>query len=58
MVLLGDVQEALDPHRRRGVSFGLHSTAFQTTYPPRWGVWENDTSWFFERVEALTSQIE
>ena len=26
---------------RRGVSFGLHSTTFQTMYPPRWGVWEN-----------------
>jgi hypothetical protein len=39
---------------RRGVSFGLHSTAFQTMYPPRWGVWENDTSWFFERVRKLT----
>ena len=39
---------------RRGVSFGLHSTTFQTMYPPRWGVWENDTSWFFEQVKALT----
>jgi hypothetical protein len=41
---------------RRGVSFGLHSTTFQTMYPPQWGMWENETRWFFERVKALTSQ--
>jgi hypothetical protein len=40
---------------RRGVSFGLHSTTFQTMYPPRWRVWENDTTWFFDRVKTLTS---
>jgi hypothetical protein len=40
---------------KRCVSFGLHSTTFQTMYPPRWGVWENDTGWFFKRVQALTA---
>jgi hypothetical protein len=39
---------------RRGVSFGLHSTVFQTMFPPRWGVWENETRWFFQRVSAMT----
>ena len=40
----------------RGVSFGLHSIVFQTMFPPRWGVWENETSWFFERVRTLTQR--
>ena len=28
---------------------------FQTMWPPRWGVWSNETSWFFRRVKDLTS---
>jgi len=47
-------EQAFDALLRRGVSFGLHSTVFQTMYPPRWGVWENETTWFFERVKALS----
>lgn len=40
----------------RGVSFGLHSTPyFQTMWPPKWGVWENDTKWFFEKVREVIS---
>ena len=40
----------------RGVSFGLHSTPyFQTVWPPRWGVWENDTLWFFRKVREITA---
>lgn len=35
----------------RGASFGLHSTPYlQTMWPPRWGVWENEVHWFFEKV--------
>ncbi|MCJ7549722.1 MAG: hypothetical protein MUQ30_08590 [Anaerolineae bacterium] len=47
-------QRAFDALLRQGVSFGLHSTCFQTMYPPRWGIWDNETTWFFERVKALT----
>ncbi len=39
---------------KRGVSFGLHSILFQTMFPPKWGVWENGTKWFFDKVKALT----
>ena len=40
---------------QRGVSFGLHSTAyFQTMWPPKWGVWGNETLWFFRNVKAWT----
>jgi hypothetical protein len=40
---------------RRGVSFGLHSDiCFQSMFPPKWGVWENETLWFFRRVRELT----
>jgi hypothetical protein len=39
----------------RGASFGLHSGPYlQTMWPPRWGVWENETMWFFRRVRELT----
>ncbi len=47
-------ETCFDALLERGVSFGLHSTIFQTMFPPRWGVWDNETSWFFERVGALT----
>ena len=47
-------EEAFESLVRRGVSFGLHSILFQTMFPPRWGVWENETMWFFQRVKALT----
>ena len=47
-------EQAFDAMVNRGVSFGLHSTFFQTMFPPKWGVWENDTTWFFDRVSHLT----
>ena len=47
-------QQAFDALVKRGISFGLHSIYFQTMYPPRWGVWDNETKWFFERVKQLT----
>jgi hypothetical protein len=47
-------ERAFDALVRQGVSFGLHSTYFQTMFPPRWGVWENETAWFFGKVKALT----
>ena len=47
-------QQAFDALVKRGISFGLHSTYFQTMFPPRWGVWDNETKWFFERVKQLT----
>jgi hypothetical protein len=50
-----DLAHKVEALLRRGVSFDLHSTTFQTMYPPRWGVWENDTSCFSKRVQALTS---
>ncbi len=37
----------------RGVSFGLHSKNQQTMWPPKWGVWEPDHLWFFEKSRAL-----
>ena len=39
---------------KRGVSFGLHSDCFQTMWPPKWGIWENDILWFFRKVKGLT----
>jgi len=48
--------QAFEALIRRGVSFGLHSIYFQTMFPPRWGVWENETTWFFRRVRELTQQ--
>ncbi len=40
----------------REVSFGLHSILFQTMFPPKWGVWGSETSWFFQRVSQLTEE--
>ncbi len=37
-----------------GVSFGLHSLIFQTMWPPKWGVWPNETKWFFDAVREVT----
>lgn len=38
------------------VSFGLHSSVhFQNMWPPKWGVWENKTTWFFRKVKGVTS---
>ncbi|MCK4298627.1 MAG: hypothetical protein KAX80_03795, partial [Planctomycetes bacterium] len=37
-----------------GVSFGLHSLIFQTMWPPKWGVWDNETKWFFDAVKEVT----
>jgi len=36
------------------VSFGLHSQIFQTMWPPKWGVWPNETTWFFDAVKEVT----
>jgi hypothetical protein len=47
-------KQAFEALVRRGISFGLHSTYFQTMFPPRWGVWDNETKWFFDRVKQLT----
>ena len=47
-------EQAFEAMVRRGVSFGLHSIYFQTMFPPKWGVWDNETAWFFRRVKALT----
>ena len=47
-------EQAFEAMVRRGISFGLHSICFQTVFPARWGVWENETSWFFERVKELS----
>ena len=50
-----DGRLAFEAALERGASFGLHSSPyFQTMYPPRWGVWKNDTLWFFDRVKELT----
>ncbi len=38
----------------RGASFGLHSNNVQTMWPPKWGVWEAEHSWFFKKTKALT----
>ena len=50
-----DGDRAFDAAVRRGTSFGLHSTPyFQTFWPPRWGVWQNGTLWFFQKVRDIT----
>lgn len=48
-------EQAFQALVKRGISFGLHSTVFQTMFPPKWGVWENETTWFFERMRELTA---
>ncbi len=40
-----------------GVSFGLHSRIFQTMWPPKWGVWDNGTTWFFDAVRKATGGL-
>jgi len=50
-----DGELAFEAAVARGASFGLHSTLyFQTVWPPKWGVWENSTLWFFRKVRELT----
>lgn len=50
-----DGELAFESAVKRGVSFGLHSTPyFQTMWPPRWGVWKNETLWFFHKARELT----
>lgn len=51
-----DGQQAFEALVKRGVSFGLHSIYFQTMYPPKWGVGENETTWFFRKVKMLANQ--
>ena len=50
-----DGAEAFEAAIRRGASFGLHSDNQQTMWPPKWGVWEPEHLWFFNRVRELTS---
>lgn len=51
-----DGKLAFESAVKRGASFGLHSTPYlQTMWPPKWGVWKNDTLWFFQKVKELTS---
>ena len=47
-------EQAFEAMVRRGVSFGLHSEIFQTMFPPKWGVWNNETTWFFDSVSNIT----
>lgn len=47
-------EASFDAMVRRGVSFGLPSEYFQTMFPPKWGVWDNPTQWFFTKVQQLT----
>jgi hypothetical protein len=47
-------EQAFEAMVRRGVSFGLHSEFFQTMFPPKWGVWNNETTWFFDSVSDIT----
>jgi hypothetical protein len=50
-----DGELAFQSALHRGVSFGLHSTPyFQTMWPPKWGVWENETLWFFRKIKEVT----
>ena len=49
-------EQCFDALVKRRVSFGLHSVLFQTMFPPRWGVWDNETKWFFDRVRRLAGQ--
>ncbi len=50
-----DGELAFESAVKRGVSFGLHSSPyFQTMWPPRWGVWKNETLWFFHKARELT----
>ena len=50
-----DGELAFEAALSRGASFGLHSGPYlQTMWPPKWGVWDNETLWFFERVRDLT----
>ena len=51
-----DGEQALDAAVRRGVSFGLHTTNQQTMWPPKWGVWDPEYSWFFRDCSRLQSQ--
>lgn len=48
---------AFDAVVKRGASFGLHSGKYlQTVWPPKWGVWDNETMWFYRRVRELTGE--
>jgi len=50
-----DGELAFEAAVERGASFGLHSTPyFQTMFPPKWGVWENETMWLLEKVKQVT----
>jgi hypothetical protein len=50
-----DGELAFEAAVKRGASFGLHSTPyFQTIWPPKWGVWENEALWFFRGAKELT----
>jgi hypothetical protein len=49
-------EEAFEKALKSGVSYGLHNSAyFQTVWPSKWGVWENEAKWFFDKVKQLTT---
>ena len=49
-----DGKEAFEAAISRNVSFGLFRPNSQTLWPPKWGVWEPEYMWYFERVRQLT----
>ena len=49
-----DGEQAFDAVVGRGASFGLHSNNAQAMWPPKWGVWEPEHLWFFNKTKALT----
>lgn len=49
-----DGKQAFEAAVKRRISFGLHSNNQQTMWPPKWGVWEPEHMWFFERTKQLT----
>jgi len=50
-----DGELAFEAAVKRAASFGLHSGKYlQTVWPQKWGVWDNETMWFFRRVKELT----
>ncbi len=49
-----DGDRAYDAVVARGASFGLHTNNAQTMWPPKWGVWEPEYLWFFNKTKTLT----
>jgi len=49
-----DGEQAFEAAVAPRVSFGLHTNDQQTMWPPKWGVWEPQYLWFFEKTKSLT----